>query len=289
MCGGGGGDSDSNITSRTEPWSGANGYFRDLYAAGLTAFEDSSRNPYPGPFIAGRNAWDGFARTEIDEITEEQEVDVERLRNHQRQVLSGHYLDYTSNEYLAPALNAALESARRKVTEGLLPQLLDASIQSGAYGGTAHTLLAEGVLANFSREAAEVAAKVYYENYTRERNYQANSQQAFGTIHSLEAGTAKLIQANADLERQLEQLGYDEDLAIFQERQQAHWRGFSEFLGLLTGGGFNSQSQSDPSKRKNVLGSTLQGAIGGASSGSMFGPPGMIVGGILGGVLGGFG
>ena len=34
----------------------------------------------------------------------------------------------------------------------------------------------------------------------------------------------------------------------------------------MTGGGFHADTESDPSKKKNVLGSALQGAVGGLAS-----------------------
>ena len=103
----------------------------------------------------------------------------------------------------------------------------------------------------------------------------------------IEFERSKLIQANADLVRQLEDLDLQNAIAKFEDELKSHWRGQQEYMSIMTGGGFHADTESDPSKKKNVLGSALQGAVGGASLGATVGGgPGAIVGGILGGVAG---
>ncbi len=282
--GGGGGDSD--ITSRVEPWSGAIGYFAAIYVSAQAAFNATDRAPYPGEFLAGENSYDPIARNLIDSAVNAMGADSEKIRTYGELLAAGHYLDPATNTELVAAVDAGLEKAEESLLNDVMPQLIDVAIRNGAYSGTAFEDLQDRAIQSFSKEAVRGSAAIYYENFARERAIQNSMPQIFAAAEEIDANRGKLIQANADMLRGLEQLELDNAYKHFQDELEAPWRGMAEFIGILTGGGFTKGTVHDPSKEANPLGSALQGAMGGAIAGMSFGPVGGAIGGLLGGVAG---
>lgn len=282
MCGGG----DSDVTSRVEPWSGADGFFRTIYLEAQDAFDATDRTPYSGDFLAGGNSYDPIARNLIDSAVNSMSADSEKIRHYGELLAAGVYLDPDTNPALTGAIDSGIERAREALLNDVMPQLIDTAIQAGAYSGTAFETIQDRALQGFSTEAIRASAAVYYENFARERAIQHSLPQIFAAAEEIDVNRGKLTQANADMLRGLEQIGLDDDFKHFQDELQAPWRGMSEFIGILTGGGFTSSTVHDPSKTANPLGSALQGAAGGAIAGMTFGPVGGALGGLLGGVAG---
>lgn len=282
--GGGGGDSD--ITSRVEPWSGAIGYYADLYLAGKDAFDTVSKDPYPGFYFSGENAYDLLARDAVGFAITGMGSDADKIRNHAERLLAGEYLGPDDNPWLAGAVSSSLDQLKLKLTDEILPAILDASIQGGAYSGTAHIALTLKALEGFDREGAKMAASIYYENYVRERQLQENAPQLLVVAETINAKVAALWQTNADQFRGLQQIALDEALRHFEDTLTAPWRGLAEFSAVLTGGGFNTSTRNDPSKEQNRFAQLFQGTLGGAVTGFQVGGP---VGGAIGGLLGGIG
>lgn len=283
---GGGGGGDQDITSRVEPWSGAIGYYADLYLAGKDAFDSVPKTPYGGTYFAGANTFDTLARNATTAALSDMFADSDKIRNHAERLLAGEFLDPSSNPFLEGSVNSALEQIKTKLADEVLPSILDASIQGGAYSGTAHVSLVLKALEAFDREGAKISASIFYENYARERALQENASQLLVVAETIDTKIAMLQQTNADQLRGLQQITFDEALRHYEDTLTAPWRGLAEFSAVLTGGGFNSQTTSDPSKRQNKFAAGLQGALGGAVTGYSVGGP---VGGAIGGVLGGIG
>lgn len=282
----GGGGSDSDVTSRVEPWDDAKPYYVELYAIGHDAFTATSRDPFTGEFLAGANTYDTLARSAIDLTTTNMADDAVKLRNHAVELLRGDWLDPSSNPWIAASVEASLSDLKRRFTDDVLPTIIDLTIQNGAYSGTAREVLEARAMVDFDREGAKVASAIYYEAYTRERVLMENAPQLFAVAESVDGKRATLIQANADAVRGLAQIADNEAWQEFQETLAAPWRGAAEFSALLTGGGFNSQTTHDPSKQDNKFANLFQGALGGAATGFQLGGP---VGGAIGGLVGGIG
>ena len=282
FCGGGG---DSDVTSRVEPWSAAKPHFEALYNHAKAAYAATDKDPYPDDFVEGENSFDVLARQQVSFAAEQMSPDAIQVRRLGAQIVNGHFLDPSSNLMLVDSINVGVEKAESALLEDVVPQILDMAIQSGAYSGTATEIVLDRAMEGFSREALRATTGIYYENYVRERGMQAGGVEILKVAEMIDYERAKLIQANADLLRAVRQLELDNDIKKFEDELKSHWRGMQEYMAIMTGGSFSETS--DPSKKKNVLGSALQSAVGGASLGaSVGGGPGAIVGGILGGVAG---
>ena len=284
---GGSSSGDADVTSRVEPWEAAKDHIERLYNFANTAYDDTDKNPYPGEFHAGENEFDLLARDQIVYAAEQMNDDALRTRTLGRKTLAGEFLEPSTNPILQASINAAVERAESALLEDVIPQVLDIAVKSGAYSGTATDIIIDRALEGFSRETLRATTGIYYENYTRERGMQPQGVELLKVAEVMEFERAKLHMSNADILRQLEQIELDNALQHFEDELKSHWRGQQEYMSIMTGGGFHADTSSDPSKKKNIVGSALQGAVGGASLGATVGGgPGAIVGGILGGVAG---
>lgn len=86
--------------------------------------------------------------------------------------LQGKYLNPSTNPWLAAAVEASTNPIIRNLTEQALPGLTSSAINQGAYGGTRNSIVSSRLTADTARQAMEVAAQLYYENYARERDRQ---------------------------------------------------------------------------------------------------------------------
>jgi len=284
---GSGGDSDADVTSRVEPWSAAKDHFSRLYVLASGAYDATDKTPYPGEFYALANTYDDLAQSQVVFAAEQMAIDAERVRALGTRTVTGGWLDPSSNPILVNSITTAVEKANAALLEDVIPQVLDIAVKNGAYSGTASDIIIDRALEGFSREALRATTGIYYENFTRERALQANGVDMLRAAEMIEFEKSKLYQANADMVRQLEQMDLDNQIAHYEDELKAIWRGMDQYMAMMTGGSFTDTTTHDPSKKKNVLGSSLQGAVGGASLGaSVGGGPGAIVGGILGGVAG---
>lgn len=288
--GGSSGGGDQDITTTVVPWDKAKPYYEKLYIEAETAFLATSREPYDGQYLAAGNTYDLLAREAIDLATTNMADDIVKIRDHAIRLLSGEFVE--ENPHVVATIEAAKDSVRRSLTDEILPQLLDASIQGGAYGGTAFSDLALRALADFDREALNITATINYENYHRERILQEGAPNLLIAAEGMEAKKAQLIQANADMFRALRQIVLDEELRHFEDELLAPWRGIQEWSTVLTNGQFTTQTQEMP--EDSAIGNVLQGVFGGSAAGfavgssigAIGGPMGAVVGGLLGGVAG---
>jgi hypothetical protein len=210
-----------------------------------------------------------------------------RVRELGNATISGLFLDPSSNPILLDSINVAVEKAKSALLEDVIPQVLDIAVRNGAYSGTASDVIIDRALEGFSRESLRATTGIFYENYIRERALQPAGAELLKVAEMIEFERSKLYQAQGDMLRSLEQMELDNELQHFEDENKAPWRGEQEYMSIMTGGGFSAETKTDPSKKKNPLGSALQGAVGGAAlGGTVGGGPGAIVGGILGGVAG---
>ena len=278
---------DTDVTSRVEPWADAKPHFSKLYKLAETAYGEIDKNPYPGEFFAGENTFDILAQEQVSYAAEQMSPDAIQVRRLGAQIVNGHFLDPTTNTRLQESIEVAVERAESALLEDVVPQILDVAIQSGAYSGSATDIILDRAMEGFSREALRATTGIFYENWVRERAAQGSGVEMLKVAETIDFEHGKLLLANADLVRSLDQIDLDNAIKKFEDELKSHWRGQQEYMAIMTGGGFHEDTTSDPSKKKNVLGSALQGAVGGASLGaSVGGGPGAIVGGILGGVAG---
>lgn len=225
--------------------------------------------------------------------------------------------DMGSLQDVTPVINASLNPVLRQLTEQILPGIQNSSLDAGAYSGDrAMAVLPTTALQNYSREAADIATLVGYQNY---QDFENRRLQAFtsdqdrllagynaetgrglgvqnanadtmGAINDYVSGILRNSASQGDLLNMAAQLGVTNQQAQINDLlAQDQYASYSPFMGLdqaaallaqLSGnyGTQTSSGQSKTTEKTGGLGEWVKGAIG---LGSMIaGIPG--IGGALG-------
>lgn len=153
----------------------------------------------------------------------------------------GDYLDPNKNPFLRATADAAVGRVREGLLESALPQIKDAAIASGAYGGARQDLSEERAVRDFSRSALDASNNLYEQNYQAERGRQMQAPAVLGQGYDLASAAGKGMLSLDEIVRGQEQLRIDDALARFNANNP--FRGLMEAAGLLTAGGFGSTGQ----------------------------------------------
>jgi hypothetical protein len=213
-----------------------------------------------------------------------------------------------------PAISAATAPIFRQLTEGTLPGLRSAALDSGAYSGDrAMSVIPQAVIGQSLRDAQDVAATIGLQDYQarearRLQAYgvdQANSLEAqqFNNNYALQSGqqladlvnqdmmlrssVGDLNQAALGLDMQRQQAGIDNDLQKYDASLKYPFRGLDIASALLAqlSGNYGTQTSNGTQTQVQTssgLGNVVQGIAGLAG---MIGSLPMGGGGSLGGQL----
>jgi hypothetical protein len=223
-----------------------------------------------------------------------------------------------------PVIQAALNPVYRQLTEQILPGISSSSLDAGAYtGDRAMSVLPGSAIQDYSREAADIATGIGYQNY---RDFENRRLQAFasdqdrmlagynaetgrglgvqganattmGAINDYVSGILRNSASQGDLLNLAAQLGVTNQQASINDLlQQDQYASYSPFMGLdqasallaQLSGNYGTQDTVGKSKTTEKTGGIGEIAKGVIGIGSMLaGIPG--IGGALGlgGALGG--
>jgi hypothetical protein len=278
MAKGGSTPATQTVVQSNDPWAPLAPHLTDLFNRGRTAADNTPTANYAGPNQDQRTAVDwmrGLAPTLNTGAAE--------LRTLGLDTAQGKYLDPNTNPFLKQSVEQAIGLNTQNLNRNILPGLADQAILGGAYGGSGYGV-AQGVLAGEANTAnTNAATQAYNQNYQLERDRQLSSGNLFNQANLLDLQPAQLMDLIGS-----QQQGWEQ--AALTAAQDAPWAGldrYASLLGLGTGYGSGTSTTTGTPARASGGASFLQGALGGASAGSAFGPWGAGIGGILGG-LGGF-
>src|SRR5215475_4843900 len=129
-----GGPKNVTQTTKSEPWAEAKPYIIDLYKAAQGAFGQTNKQMYTGDLWAQPTATQISANKELAGNTwGKGAAGVNQMA---ADLVSGKYLDPSTNPWLKGNVEAALGDVTRKYTQEVFPQMGDAAIRAGAYGGS---------------------------------------------------------------------------------------------------------------------------------------------------------
>lgn len=256
---------EKKVTQESTPWAGLEPYLTNLFSQGATAAGQVPREPFAGPFIAGPTGRQSSALDDLFSRVAGIGTGAGEVRQLGLDTASGKYLDPASNPFLQSTIDTALRPVEEKYRFGLAPQLEDAAIGGGAYGGARQNLLKQSLGEAFTREAGGVAGNIAYQNYAAERDRQGQAPGLLSAADALSiAGPTTGLQAGG-IEQSWVQQMLDNALRGHQEQVQAPFQGLNEFASLLgLGTGYGTQTQTQP---LDVPAMILQGLLGAGSLG----------------------
>lgn len=268
--------------NKNDPWEPLVPKLTDLFDKASVAAANTPQQNYAAPNADQLNAvalMRGLAPTLNQGAAE--------LRTLGLDTANGKYLTPESNPFLRQAVQSGIDQNTTNLNRNILPGLADRAILGGAYGGSGYGV-AQGVLSGeVDRANRDLSIGAYNQNYQLERERQLNVGNLFNQANVLDMAPAQLLDLIGSQQQSWEQ-------AKLLAAQDAPWAGIDRYGTILgLGGQYGTSSGTSTSTaaaaRPGGGASFLQGALGGASAGSAFGPWGAGIGGVLGGLGGLFG
>lgn len=319
--GGGKNQSASSQQSTSQDIGWLKPYYEDLAKRTSDASKTVSNQPYGGNFVAqatpNERAGTGIIANAANSLpgalaplAAAQQGQAQNYAGSGNAVLNlgmqqarGDFLDPTN-----PVLNGAIQAAVNPIADVFnanRQRLENTASAQGASGNSRIDVLRNRMMSDFTRSAGDVTAGLVNNWYGRERGLQQNAPQLIAQAAQLEGAPQSVVSSSVaptvaagqligragELERGLDTLGIQNELAKFQESQTAPYRPLypmAQLLGAIpTPTQTTSTGMTTQQGASNPLAGGLQGALGGASMGSMFGPWGAVLGGLGGGIFGG--
>lgn len=288
-----------NVATR-DPYEEFKPYLDEFLGLARSGFGEVPRTPFTGDFFAEATPQDWGTVNDLYGLSGQIGSGAGAVRDYGNDLLSGKYLDPSTNPWIAAATAAALRPVEEKYFDVLVPALEDAAIAGGAYGGARQGIEQLNLANNFTREAGDLASSIYFQNYNNERAYQQSAPEYLTLADSMELLGPQLALEAGDLSRNFQQIGLNNELQRFLETVEAPMRGFDQYANLLSlaspygtqttdsSGTSSYDSEGTSDRPRGGVGGALQGALGGGLAGAKIGPIGAIIGALLGGIGGGF-
>lgn len=294
MGGGSKGGGTTTTVQSADPWSGAQPFLNEVFSKAANASNNTSAAPYGGRFVTGatQNQWDGA--WELGQQARANQGSGNSTIDLAKRTIDGQFLN--NNPYLQNAIDATVRPTVNNAREVLLPAVGSAAQKAGAYGGSRQAFLEARTMQDVNQTVADTAAKMWNENYGRERSLQQLAPQMLSTGQGINENAIKQLLTSGDIQRQ----GYDwenqNSQAAFEDDLNRYWRQVNPYAAIINGGGQGSSSRSSQTGAgSSALAGGITGALGGGAMGGMLagasggmigGPVGIGIGALLGGLAG---
>lgn len=300
-----GDDNDSGgsqqVVQNSEPWSAQRPFLQNVYNLAQGAYGQTSKKPYDGPLTVNPNQQQTQALNQQAQIAGQLSGSGQEVINLGQAQARGDYLSPDSNPYLKDTVNAALRPIQQRFDTEVIPSLSSAAKVGGAYGNSQDEKFRALAAEQLGKTQQETAAKIYLDNYARERAIQQQSPGLINQGIGLQLAPTDILYNAGAQQRAFDQDAANNERQRFLINQQAPWQGLNEYASIIQGGypgssTSSTSSVSGPSTAQRVVSGGIGGAaLGGLAANQLLGTTGAgalapYVGGgaVLGGLLGGF-
>jgi len=268
------GSGSQTQTTKQEPWAGQSPYLTDIF--------QQAQNLTPQQFYAGQT----YASPSDLTYTAEQLGEAQALGG-QTDIANALVPGFTSlmadpsARFADPMLQQALQAGIRPIQEGMqlgLQQARRGATEAGQLGGSRQGILEAEVLKDYLTKSSDVAAKLYGNVYGDALKSQAVAMQNIPTIMSGLQAPAQTLQQLGNLQTARAQLPIDEAMNRYMFNQNAGLANLQNYANLIGTPMAGTTTQTAPGEKSGGL----QGALGGAATGSALGPWGAAAGGLIG-------
>ena len=211
---------------------------QQLFETPRSFYEGSTVVPFADQTVAGMNLMENRARAGSPLVTAAQNLTADTM--------AGNYLNPDSNPYLSNAMDAATRPMREAFTQDTMPAIDAAFSRAGRYGSGLQGNMQARASEDYLQALGDVGSRLAYSNYGDERGRQVAASTAAPAMAELDySDPARLINIGASYEDMAaRQLQEDVDRQRFGE-EEARIR-LSEYMPLITGGSFNTQTTDQP-------------------------------------------
>jgi len=238
-CKGGSSTTTTAVPSWQQP------YLENIYTRGL-GLSGEPIQKYPGTTVAGftpeQQAAQGWTTQRALLGSPLQKAGQQEALN----TIQGNYLDPNSNPWLSQTYETAARDVTRKFAETTMPQIKNAAMGSGAYGG-ARQGVAEGIAGRgLGTELGDLASKIYGPAYQQERGLQTQMATQAPTMAAADYADISKLAAVGEEQQAMEQAKIDAAIKSWEFSQLEPWQRLGMYSNLVTGdyGGTTSSMSS---------------------------------------------
>ena len=280
---GGGSETTSSIPPQFLP------FFVDLFERAQAASLEVSDQPFPGERFAPIASEQLQSLDQLTDLAGQFQGLGDPFIQLAQQTASGQFLDPATNPFLQSAIQAGIRPVQQQFQEQTLPAIRSAAIQQGAFGGNREGITEALAAGRANQQSLDISSSIAFQNFINERNLQQQSPGLAQAGAELSLLGPQLLGQIGDVRRGFDQEAIIEAIQRFNEAQQAPFAPLFPLANILQGTNVGNVSTTQLNPGSGGLSGVIQGGLGGAAAGSVFGPPGIIIGGVLGGAAGGFG
>tara|TARA_R100000700_G_C3151379_1_gene129939 strand:- start:116 stop:985 length:870 start_codon:yes stop_codon:yes gene_type:complete len=211
---------------------------QDLFGTPRTMYEGSTVVPFAPQTEAALTAIQQRAEAGSPLVTGAQDLTAATM--------AGDYLSPDSNPYLASAMDAATRPMREAFQEDVMPSIGSAFSSAGRYGSGMQARAQNRAAEDYLQSLGDIGSKMAYTNYAAERDRQIDAGMAAPGMAQLDyLDPSKLIDVGAAYEG-MAGAQLQEDIDRFNFMQDEPRQRLGEYMPLVTGGQYTSQSTTEP-------------------------------------------
>lgn len=211
-------------------------FYQDLWARASGALQGGMG--YSGDFVATPTPWAGQGIAALGGAVPMIGQGAGDFLNMAQATARGDFLRPESNPFLAAAAQAMIRPVQQGLTEHVLPNIKDASIAQGAYGGSRQDVQENQAARDFDTAALDATARLYANNYEAERQRQMQSGGLLSQGYGLAAAPGQFMLGIDEAQRGLNQLSLNNNLAKVQNPFSV----LGQAGGIFGLGGFGTQT-----------------------------------------------
>lgn len=268
-------------SAEASPWAPASDYLIDLYKSGSDALAATRNKIFGGDFVTPANAIQRSSVGALTSVAPQLAGGATDLRTIASRIASGEFLDPT-NPVLQASIKAVQDPVALNWANMVQPQITDAAMKGGAYGGTAQALLDVEGASRLNRDLLNTGATMTGDWMNRRFSDLAMTPELLKTANVLSLAPGAVLAQAGDYERSLDDFATQDALARYRNELESPWFGVDNMTRLLTAGGFGQKTAEGTSKTSGTIdksGNTvtkqpapdmmtqiLQGGLGGLST-----------------------
>lgn len=283
---GGGGSSGGGTTTtvqKSDPWSGQQPYYQDIFKQAQNAYNAGQLSPpaYTGQTQAGFTPY----QVQAQDLTAQRALNGSPLNtaasNQLQNTINGQYLDPSTN----PGFKQGLQDIADAYKRGTAAQTDSAFARSGNLGGSAYNEMTGVNNQAFAKNMTDFAGQLYND----ERNRQLQGTLVSPSIANQDYYDMSQLSGVGSQQQNMNQALLDQAAAQYNQNAARPANALANYSQLI-GGNLGGTTTSSQPYYTNPVGSGIGGALSGASLGAsllptMFGM-GAGTGGLIGGGLG---
>lgn len=262
------------IIQNNDPWSGQQTYLTDVFSRA----KDLSNQPmsyYPNSTVVPFSNQTESALQGIENRATSGSPVLQAGQQAIQDTASGNYLS-AGNPYFQDMLSASMRPVTENFTENVLPGIQATFSSSGRYGSGAQQKAVESATDALTRNLADVAGGLGYQNYGAERDRMTQAAQLSPTLASADytdlgqlqnVGQAREAMAGAQLQEDINRYNFNQNEA----RQR-----LGDYAALVAGGSYGGSSSTTQPIYSNPTANALGLLSSGAGiAGGLFGQGGI--------------